>query len=87
MKSQSISLIAFSFVFGLFSLSSFAQEQEEENTFQQLIQEFPFSTTVYVQEKNEIQLTGSYFHLEADEELGNSAGFEMEYGILEGFKV
>ncbi len=87
MKSQSISLIAFSFVFGLFSLSSFAQEQEEENTFQQLIQEFPFSTTVYVQEKNEIQLTGSYFHLEADEELGNSAGFEMEYGILDGFQV
>jgi len=87
MKAKHLKSIVVASVFGLLSLTSYSQEKEEENTFKQLIQEFPFSTSVYVQEKNEIQLTGSYFHAESDEEIGNNAGFEMEYGILDGFQV
>ncbi len=87
MKSKHLKSIVFTAFFGLLSLTSYSQEKEDENTFKQIIQEFPFSTSVYVQEKNEIQLTGNYFHAESDEEIGNLGGFEMEYGILDGFQV
>ena len=33
------------------------QNEEEENSIEELIQEFPFSTTVYLQDQNEIQQT------------------------------
>ncbi|MGA8852873.1 MAG: hypothetical protein WB492_01715 [Christiangramia sp.] len=57
-------------------LSSIAQSEEneeEENSLEELIQEFPFSTTVYLQDQNEIQQTLFAGHAE-NESIGNSLG-------------
>ena len=79
-------LILFS-VLGFLSIPSYSQSKDEKDSFKQLIQEFPFSATVYVQEKNEIQQTGKYLHSESEEETGNIASYEFEYGIVDGFQL
>ena len=85
---KNLSAILLLGIFSLFSFQSFSQSKEkEESKFKQVIQEFPFSSAVYVQEKNEIQQTGKYFHSETGQNTGNSLGYEFEYGILDGFQL
>ncbi len=72
-----------------FWFTALAQEkgEKEEEGLEQLIQEFPFSETVYLQEKNEIQQTLSGFHGENDETVSNSLGYEIEYGFSDWFQL
>ncbi len=58
------------------------QNEEEENSIEELIQEFPFSTRYIYRIKMKFSkhyLTG---HVE-DERIGNSLGYEIEYGITD----
>lgn len=78
------------YLFILFFFINFqmtAQETEEENSFEQVIQEFIFSESVYLQEKNEVQMTATGSHFEMDQEMTNSLGFEVEYGIVDWFQL
>jgi hypothetical protein len=60
-----------------------AQEQEEVEGFNQLIQEFPFTEAVYLQERREVQATLSYYRTEFDIQVGNSLSLDLEYGITD----
>lgn len=53
----SFQLFIFLLVFSIITISSVkAQEQEnEKNSIKEIIQEFPFTETVYLQDQNEIQ--------------------------------
>ncbi len=62
-------------------------EQEEKKSFVQLIQEFPFSQTVYLQELREVQQTLQWEHIGAEGVPDNSLGYELEYGITEWFQL
>lgn len=64
-----------------------AQETDAENSFEQVIQEFIFSESAYLQEKNEVQITAPGFHSEMDEELTHSMGLEIEYGIVDWLQI
>lgn len=69
--------------------SGIAQEkgEEEKDKFSQLIQEFPYTESVYLQEKGELQQTLNAGHTEEDEQIGNSLSYEMEYGITDWFQL
>lgn len=70
------------------SYAGIAQEkEEEENGFMQMIQEFPFTESVYLQDKEELQQTLNAGHTEEDEQVGNNLGYEIEYGITEWFQL
>lgn len=51
-----------------------------------MIQEFPFSETFYMQDKKEIQQILFIGHSE-NENIGNSLGYEIEYGITDWFQI
>lgn len=68
------------------SIAQTEQNEEEENGIEELIQEFPFSTTVYLQDRNEIQQTFIAGHAE-EESIGNTLGYELEYGITDRFQI
>lgn len=69
------------------TVTAFAQEGEEEQGLQQLIQEFAFSEAVYLQERREVQATLSYFRTEFDIQVGNSLSLDLEYGITDWLQV
>ncbi|WP_439882635.1 hypothetical protein ACSX1A_05580 [Pontibacter sp. MBLB2868] len=77
------------FLLSVFPYSAaFAQEQEEEeDSFSQPIQEFPFAEAVYLQEKHEVQATLSYYHNYERARIGNVLNFEVEYGFTDWFQV
>ena len=70
------------------TVTAFAQKQEEdEQGFRQLIQEFSFTEAVYLQERREVQATLSYFRTEFDIQVGNSLSLDLEYGIKDWIQV
>lgn len=74
----------------LSAASMFAQSEKnnkEADTFKQIIQEFPFSTSVYLQDKTEIQQTAFGAHDESSEAIANATGYEIEYGITDWFQI
>lgn len=79
MKKLPIYLIIFLFAPYLFS--------QEENKLEQVIQEFPFTQAVYLQELKEIQQTLRSNHNESDNEIDNTLGYSIEYGIAEWFQL
>lgn len=64
-----------------------AQEQEkEEEGIKEMIQEFPFTETVYLQDQHEIQQI-VYGHHSKNEGIANGLGYEIEYGITDWFQL
>lgn len=63
--------------------SAKAQEEKEENSLDQIVQELPFTQTVYLQDQNEIQQTLKGWHTEGSEQVGNILGYEIEYGLVD----
>lgn len=64
-----------------------AQEKEnEENEFKEMIQEFPFTETVYLQDQHEIQQI-VYAQHSKNEGIANGLGYEMEYGVTDWFQL
>lgn len=61
--------------------------KEEENSFSQVIQEFMFSESVYLQDKQEVQQTLHAGHTENQEAIVNRIGYEAEYGIVDRFQL
>lgn len=62
------------------------EKEEEENSLKELIQEFPFTETVYLQDQNEIQQILFYSHAK-NENIGNSLGYKIEYGLTDWFQL
>lgn len=88
MKKISIKLCSF-FLLSSITYSGIAQEKSEEETdkFSQLIQEFPYTESVYLQETGELQQTLSAGHTEEDDQIGNNLGYGIEYGITDWFQL
>lgn len=63
------------------------KEEEEKNSFPQVIQEFMFSQSVYLQDKHEIQQNLVTGHTEKQNEMANRVSYKLEYGILEKFQL
>lgn len=84
----SFQLFIFLLVFSIITISSVkAQEQEhEKNSIKEIIQEFPFTETVYLQDQNEIQQKVYGQHTK-NEEIANSLNYELEYGITDWFQL
>lgn len=57
-------------------------ETGEEDSFEEVIQEFAFSSSVYLQDKNEIQNTLFGVHSK-NETTMNALGYEIEYGVTD----
>lgn len=85
MKKNKIQLCLMIMLSSYFSV--FSQEKNEENKFEQFIQEFPFSQSVYLQEFKEFQQTVHGSHLENDEEIANILGYEAEFGLTDWFQI
>lgn len=62
-------------------------EEEEEGSFEQFIQEFPFAQTAYTQELREVQQTVQLQHSDAEGQVDNSLSYVAEYGITEWFQL
>ena len=60
---------------------------QEENKLEQVIQEFPFTQAVYLQELKEVQQTLRSNHNESLDEIGNTVGYSIEYGFAEWFQL
>lgn len=67
--------------------SANGQENKEDEKLEQLIQEFPFSQPVYLQEAMEFQQTLSGEHFENDEEIANILGYEAEIGLSDWLQI
>jgi hypothetical protein len=84
MKNYNLFLLFFLLLFVGSTATAVAQEQEEEEEgFRQLIQEFPFTEAVYLQERREVQATLSYYRTEFDIQVGNSLSLDLEYGLTD----
>ena len=64
-----------------------AQEENEDKEFEEVIQEFFITESVYPQEKNEIQFTNYDYMYLYDWQKDYWGGFEIEYGITDRFQV
>lgn len=62
-------------------------EEEEGESFEQFIQEFPFAQTAYTQELREVQQTVQLEHSDAEGQVENSLGYVAEYGVTDWFQL
>jgi hypothetical protein len=83
MKNYNLFLLFFLLLFVGSTVTAVAQEREEEEGIKQLIQELPFTETVYLQRRREVQATLSYYRTEFDIQVGNSLSLDLEYGLTD----
>lgn len=84
---KKISISVFFILVTAFSVHTYSQEKSEGDSFKQPVQEFLFSEPVYLQEAKELQQTINAGHFKNDEELANSLGYEIEYGLIKGIQI
>lgn len=84
---KNIKLYSILILFLTLGFPALAQEKNEDNEFEQVIQEFPFSQPVYLQETLEFQQTLRGEHFENKEEIANILGYEGEFGLTDWLQV
>ncbi len=87
MKIYDFKITTFLILFILSANLLSAQEKENEGEFEEVIQEFFVTESVYPQEKNEIQITNSDYVFFNDFGKDFYGGFELEYGITDRFQI